>query len=89
MIQKEVTVNMSAGLMSQSRPFMFLIQTANKFKSLIWIEKDGNRADAKSLLDILSLGIKNGSKLMIIVDGTDEQQAVAELVQLAEEFGNG
>ena len=86
MIQKEVTINMPNGLMS--RPMTFLIQKASEFKSLIWIEKDDNRADAKSLLDILSLGIKNGSKLLIIADGADEQQAVTEIARLAEAFGN-
>ena len=60
----------------------FFIQKANEFKSSIWVEKEERRVNAKSLLGVLSLGIVGGTQIRIIADGTDEQNAVDELVKL-------
>ena len=53
-------------------------------RSAIWIEKEERRVNAKSLLGILSLGIVGGTAIRIIADGTDEEQAVAALVELVD-----
>ena len=55
MYTKEVVINNEVGL--HARPATFFIQKANEFKSGIWVEKDGRRVNAKSLLGLLSLGI--------------------------------
>ena len=67
-----------------ARPATFFIQKANEFKSGIWVEKDERRVNAKSLLGVLSLGIIKGTKITIIADGADEQQAVDTLAALIE-----
>lgn len=82
MFVKDVMVKNQVGL--HARPATFFIQKANEFKSLIWIEKEERRVNAKSLLGILSLGIVGGTNIRIIADGTDEQQAVESLVELVE-----
>ena len=82
MVTKEVVVNNQVGL--HARPATFLIQKANEFKSGIWVEKDERRVNAKSLLGVLSLGIIKGTKITIIADGADEQQAVDTLCALIE-----
>ena len=82
MVTKEVVVNNQVGL--HARPATFFIQKANEFKSGIWVEKDERRVNAKSLLGILSLGIIKGTKITIIADGSDEQQAVDTLCALIE-----
>ena len=82
MITKEAVINNQVGL--HARPATFFIQKANEFKSSIWIEKDERRVNAKSLLGILSLGIVGGTAIRIIADGTDEEQAVASLVELVD-----
>ena len=51
-------------------------------KSTIWVEKDDQRVNAKSLLGVLSLGIIKGSTIDLIADGTDEKEAVDALVEL-------
>ena len=76
MYSKDVMVQNQVGL--HARPATFFIQKANEFRSSIWIEKEERRVNAKSLLGILSLGIK------IIADGADEQAAVNALVELVE-----
>ena len=80
MLSKEVVVQNQVGL--HARPATFFIQKANEFKSSIWIEKDERKVNAKSLLGVLSLGISRGNKIIIIVDGVDEENALKALINL-------
>jgi phosphocarrier protein len=80
MISKEVTVLNSVGL--HARPATYFIQKANSFKSSLWVECGDRRANAKSLLGILSLGITKGTRINIIADGVDETDAVEGLSNL-------
>ena len=80
MVSNEVVVQNSVGL--HARPATFFIQRANEFKSSVWVEKDERRVNAKSLLGVLSLGIVKGTKISIIADGSDEEEAVKTLVEL-------
>ena len=80
MYSQEAVVNNQVGL--HARPATFFIQKANEFKSSIWVEKEERRVNAKSLLGVLSLGIVGGTKIRVIADGPDEQQAVEGLVKL-------
>ena len=80
MLVKEVVVQNQVGL--HARPATFFIQKANEFKSSIWVEKEERRVNAKSLLGVLSLGIVGDTKIKIIADGSDEENAVDSLVNL-------
>ncbi len=80
MLNREVTINNQVGL--HARPATFFIQKANEFKSVIWIEKEDRRVNAKSLLGVLSLGIVKGTTVNIIADGPDETEAVETLTEL-------
>lgn len=82
MCVKEVLVQNQVGL--HARPATFFIQKANEFKSSIWVEKEERRVNAKSLLGVLSLGIVGGTSIRIIADGSDEEEAVAGLVNLVQ-----
>ncbi len=82
MFVKDVVVENQLGL--HARPATFFIQKANEFKSSIWVEKEERRANAKSLLGVLSLGIMGGTQIRIIAGGTDEQDAVEALAKLVE-----
>ena len=82
MISRNVTIQNSVGL--HARPATFFIQKANSFKSSIWVEKEGRRVNAKSLLGILSLGIIGGTTIKIIADGEDENAAVDSLISLVD-----
>ena len=79
MVTKEVVINNQVGL--HARPATFFIQKANEFKSSIWIEKEDRRVNAKSLLGVLSLGVK-GTAVNLIADGADEATAVDTLSEL-------
>lgn len=80
MYMKEVVVQNQVGL--HARPATFFIQKANEYKSSIWVEKDDRRVNAKSLLGVLSLGITKGITITIIAEGSDEEQAVSDLIEL-------
>ena len=80
MFSKEVVVDNQVGL--HARPATFFIQKANEFKCGIWVEKDERRVNAKSLLGVLSLGIVKGTKINIIADGADEDEAVYAIIDL-------
>ena len=80
MYSKEVVVQNQVGL--HARPATFFIQRANEFKAGIWIVNDERKVDAKSLLGVLSLGITRGTKITIVADGSDQEEAVDSLVDL-------
>lgn len=80
MISKEVTVTNSVGL--HARPATYFIQKANTYKSSVWVECGERRANAKSLLGVLSLGISKGANVTLIADGIDETEAIDGLEAL-------
>ena len=80
MLTKNITIQNTVGL--HARPATYFIQKANSFKSSIWVENSDRRANAKSLLGVLSLGIAKGDIITILADGVDEQEAVDGLVDL-------
>lgn len=82
MLVKEVVIQNQVGL--HARPATFFIQKANEFKSSIWVEKEERRVNAKSLLGVLSLGIVGNTKIHIIADGADEEEAIDSLVKLVQ-----
>ena len=63
-------------------------QTATKFKSQIFFEKQGIDGDinvnAKSLLGILAARNKSGDEICIICEGDDEQEAWCAMIQCVE-----
>lgn len=77
MIIKEVVIKNESGL--QSKSAAVFIQKVSNYKSSVWIEKDERKANAKSLLGLLSLGISGGTKVTVIVEGEDEEKAAEEL----------
>ena len=58
--------------------------SANSYKCSIWVEKDGRRVNAKSLLGVLSLGITKDSVITLVADGDDEVEALNGLEELIE-----
>ena len=82
MYENEVEIKNSSGLFA--RPAMFFIQKANEYKSMIFVEINDKKVNAKSLLGILSLGAMYGQKLKISAEGVDEKEAVDGLSNLVE-----
>lgn len=86
MVQQIVTVKNKTGL--HARPAALFVQAANKFKSEIFIEKEGKRVNAKSIMGVMSLAVSQGTQITILAEGEDEKEAVKKLVELIEsKFG--
>ena len=65
-----------------ARPATKFVEIANKFASNITVDKDGNTADGKSVIEILTLAAEHGSLLVISAEGKDAAQAVKVLSAL-------
>ncbi len=73
----DITIDNPTGL--HARPAKYFVQVAKKFKSDIRLLRDGKKANAKSLVSILTLGVKCGHEIQIVVEGVDEDQALDAL----------
>ena len=80
MTTRTVTILNRAGI--HARPASLIVQTAQQFDSSIWIEKEDVKINAKSIMNILTLGATYQTELIISAEGSDEDDAVAELSQL-------
>lgn len=63
----------------QMKAVAVLVQKASAFRSTIYLIRNGRRANAKSLLGVMSLGIESGASLEIEAEGDDERAAVDAL----------
>lgn len=65
-----------------------LVQTATRFRAEIELEKDGQRANAKSVMGVLLLCGQQGARVTVIARGDDAEQAVSAIGELiAGRFG--
>jgi phosphocarrier protein len=82
MNEATVTIKNRAGI--HARPAALIVQTASKYASKIWLEKDSERINAKSIMGIITLGASFGTPIRIIADGADEEAAAAAILALFE-----
>ncbi|MCT4564572.1 MAG: HPr family phosphocarrier protein [Maledivibacter sp.] len=80
MIKRDFEIKNQMGL--HARAAALFVQTTNKFASDILVEKEDERVNAKSIMGIMALGISQNSKITIIVNGIDEEEAIEELSNL-------
>jgi phosphocarrier protein len=59
-----------------------LTQTASQFSSEIWIERNGRRVNAKSIMGVMMLAASKGSVVTLEANGADESLAMEALVNL-------
>ena len=65
-----------------ARPATLLVRKAASFKSDIGIEFMGKKANIKSLIGILSLGVGPNNLVNVMANGADEKLALEEIIQL-------
>lgn len=83
MVSQKVTITNEQGM--HMRPAGLLAKAMTKYESDITIIFNGNRINAKSLMNIIGACIKCGSEIEIQCEGTDEKEALAEAIQLIQE----
>ena len=81
-IQKEMTILNKLGL--HARPAAMFVRVANKHRAEIWVEKDGEQVNGKSIMGLMMLAAGQGSRLLITAEGVDAQGALQELQELVE-----
>jgi len=79
-ITDKVVVQNRAGL--HAKPASLFVQTANKFKSEIYISKGSTRVNAKSIMGVMILAVQKGDEIVIEASGDDEKLAVEKLIEL-------
>ena len=65
-----------------ARPAAMFVKTANRFSCDIFVEKDGEKVNGKSIMGLMMLAAGPGSKLTVHAQGHDASQALAELETL-------
>ena len=79
MIKEKVTIKNETGL--HARPASELVKLASKFKCNINIAVGDKNANAKSILAIMSLGVKVNTEIELQCDGEDEETAIKEIIE--------
>ena len=82
MAERKVVVANETGL--HARPAASLVQFVKNYPGEVKIIKDGKEANAKSIFNVMSLGIAKGTEITLIAEGEDEEKFVDELVDFIE-----
>lgn len=79
-IEKEITVVNRLGL--HARPAAMFVRIASRYRAEVWVGKEGEKVNGKSIMGLMMLAAGQGSKLNICCDGQDADKAMAELEEL-------
>ncbi len=79
-LTRELTIANKLGV--HARPAALFVKTANRFACEIFVEKDGEKINGKSIMGLMMLAAGPGSKLTLHVKGADASQAIVELEAL-------
>lgn len=82
MIYKELVITNNDGL--KAKAAASFVQVANQFDSQILIEFSNKKINAKSIMGLLSLGVKSGESIYVFANGADEKEAIDALNELVE-----
>jgi phosphocarrier protein len=82
-MKKDMVVANKLGI--HARPAAMFVKTANRFACDIFVEKDGEKVNGKSIMGLMMLAAGPGSKLTVHANGQDASQALAELETLFEQ----
>lgn len=82
MIEKEVQVKNRAGI--HTRPAASIVKLAARFKSDVYLLRDGFSINAKSIIGVMSLAAEQNTKLTLRVEGDDEDEALQSIFDFFE-----
>ena len=83
MLSKEFMVNSEYGF--HLRPAQILMESITPFESKVILKFNGKEANAKSLLNLMTLGLDNGQSVTVEVDGPDENEVMKIIDKLFED----
>ena len=79
-ISKEMTIENRNGL--HARPSALFVKAASRFRAEVWVEKDEERVNGKSIMGLMMLAAGKGSVLRVTAEGDDAASVVEELERL-------
>jgi phosphocarrier protein len=77
---KVFTVQNRLGL--HARPSAQFVKLCSKFRCEVWVEKDGEQVNGKSIMGLMMLAAGLGSKLTVTCEGTDAEKSLGEIEAL-------
>jgi phosphocarrier protein len=87
MVEKTFTITEASGI--HARPATLLVQTVSGFNSEINLEYNGKSVNLKSIMGVMSLGIKQGAEIKIVASGSDANEAIAAITETITKQGLG
>lgn len=78
----EMVIDNRNGL--HARPAAMFVKISSRYRAEVWVEKDGERVNGKSIMGLMMLAAGKGSKLIVIAEGGDADKVIAELKNLVE-----
>ena len=79
-VEKEITILNRLGL--HARPAAMFVRVATRYRAEIWVDKEGEQVNGKSIMGLMMLAAGQGSKLHIRAEGSDAAEAVRDLEAL-------
>jgi phosphocarrier protein HPr len=79
-IEKEISIVNRLGL--HARPAAMFVRIATRYRAEVWVAKEGEEVNGKSIMGLMMLAAGQGSKLRIRCEGPDADKAIEELEEL-------
>ena len=79
-LEKEITIVNRLGL--HARPAAMFVRIASRYRAEIWVDKEGEQVNGKSIMGLMMLAAGQGSKLHIRCEGLDADKAMQEIEEL-------
>jgi phosphocarrier protein HPr len=79
-VEKEITIVNRLGL--HARPAAMFVRIASRYRSEVWVSKEGEEVNGKSIMGLMMLAAGQGSKLRIRCEGPDASKVMEELEAL-------
>lgn len=80
MLSQDITIINKLGL--HARAASKLVNCANQFESEVFIDKQGNKVNAKSIMGVMMLAASKGTEIRLEVDGRDEDRCIEAISTL-------
>ncbi|MDP9253586.1 MAG: HPr family phosphocarrier protein [Verrucomicrobiota bacterium] len=79
-LEKDITIVNRLGL--HARPAAMFVRIASRYRAEIWVDKEGEQVNGKSIMGLMMLAAGQGSKLHIRCEGQDADKAMQEIEEL-------
>ena len=79
-VEKDISIVNRLGL--HARPAAMFVRIASRYRCDVWVAKEGEEVNGKSIMGLMMLAAGQGSKLHIRCEGADAEKAIGELEDL-------